>query len=254
MAYFAKYRLDDFDDQVDFIKKQQFGCLISQHEQGMLSTSLPFFVEEGSVSADQKTLTLVAHMSTINPQYKTPLAREEVLLVFTGPNTYIAPVWSPSKKVDHKVVPTWNYGTVQAYGIISYDTEKDHKRQAVSALTNANEKDRAEPWKVSDAPAAYTNILLDAIVVVRVRVTRMLGIHKYSQDKPESDRQGIVEGLQEEGSQCPRAKAVAEVMRPSSQMEKPPQRTTSLNLVVMLSVCVCLIAWFSFLSLPKRAA
>ena len=37
-------------------------------------------------------------------------------MIFQGPEGYITPNWYPSKADDGKVVPTWNFAVVHAYG------------------------------------------------------------------------------------------------------------------------------------------
>ena len=44
----------------------------------------------------------------------------EVLVVFQGPHAYISPSWYPTKRETAKVVPTWNYAVVHAYGAVRF--------------------------------------------------------------------------------------------------------------------------------------
>lgn len=38
------------------------------------------------------------------------------LAIFMGPDAYVTPSWYASKREHSKVVPTWNYEVVQAFG------------------------------------------------------------------------------------------------------------------------------------------
>jgi transcriptional regulator len=70
----------------------------------------------------------------------------------------------------------------------------------VEDLTSRHEQGRADPWHVSDAPADYVEKLLGAIVGVEIPVTRMLGKWKFSQNRSTADRQGVISGLERDGT------------------------------------------------------
>jgi predicted FMN-binding regulatory protein PaiB len=54
---------------------------------------------------------------------------------------------------------------------------------------------RAKPWAVSDAPADFIASQLRGIVALRIPVLRLEGKRKISQNRPETDRVGVVAGL-----------------------------------------------------------
>ena len=58
-----------------------------------------------------------------------------------------------------------------------------------------NEAGRAEPWRVSDAPAEHVGALLKAIVGIEIEITRIEGKWKVSQNRSEADREGVAAGL-----------------------------------------------------------
>ena len=71
------------------------------------------------------------------------------------------------------------------------------KKKALRA-TKANEAGRTEPWMISDAPDAYIAQLLRVIVGFRLTITRLEGQWKMSQNKPASEREGVMDGLTRE--------------------------------------------------------
>ncbi len=71
---------------------------------------------------------------------------------FAGADAYVSPGFYPSKAEHGKVVPTWNYVAVHAYGMAEVFTDADRLRTLVSALTDRHEAGRINPWKVADAP------------------------------------------------------------------------------------------------------
>lgn len=58
--------------------------------------------------------TLYGHFARANPQWKALANGAEALVIFAG--RYVSPGFYPSKAEHGKVVPTWNYVAVHAYG------------------------------------------------------------------------------------------------------------------------------------------
>src|SRR6202012_3675189 len=99
----------------------------------------------------------------------------EALMIFQGPDGYITPNWYPSKAQNGKVVPTWNYAAVHAYGRPEAMKEADWLLRHVTKLTAQQEQREAKPspvkpWAVSDAPEAYVNSMLRGIVGFRFAI------------------------------------------------------------------------------------
>lgn len=62
-------------------------------------------------------------------------------------------------------------------------------------LTQTQEATQAAPWQVADAPAAYIDKLLHAIVGIEIRIDRIEGKRKASQDPGVRAQVGAIEGL-----------------------------------------------------------
>ena len=117
------------------------------------------------------------------------------LAIFQGPQHYITPSWYQTKRDTGKVVPTWNYLVVHAYGPMRAIDDAQWLRKFVGALTDRFEKPRAQPWKVEDAPEDFIATQLKAIVGIEMTVEKLLGKWKASQNRPAQDRDGVVAGL-----------------------------------------------------------
>jgi transcriptional regulator len=122
-----------------------------------------------------------------------------VLAVFTGADSYVSPAWYPSKREHGKVVPTWNYAAVHVSGRIRFIEESSWLRELVGSLTDAHERGRAKPWRVSDAPADYIDAMLRAIVGFEIEISDVVGKFKGSQNRPAVDRAAVREALLEGG-------------------------------------------------------
>jgi transcriptional regulator len=143
--------------------------------------------------------TLLGHLARPNPQAKGAAAGTEALAIFLGPDAYVTPSWYATKRLTGKVVPTWNYVAIHAYGKLSFFSEADRLLEVVTRLTDREEGKRAVPWAVTDAPADFVDGMLKGIVGFSLPITRLEGKWKMSQNRPGEDRSGVADGLTAEG-------------------------------------------------------
>ncbi|BAW26434.1 MULTISPECIES: FMN-binding negative transcriptional regulator [Pseudomonas] len=169
----------------------RLAVLVSQGDQGLLATHLPVLVDitEGEFG------TVYAHLARANRQWQDLAQGSEALLVFPGADAYVSPSYYPSKADNPKVVPTWNYLAVHAYGPAEVIHEAEPLLAIVSRLTDRHEHGRSEPWKVTDAPADYIEGMLRAIVGIRLPIARLQGARKLSQNRSAQDIAGVRDGL-----------------------------------------------------------
>ena len=153
-----------------------------------------------SIPSRSRSARLRCHVARANPIWQQVSADHQVLVVFRGEEGYVSPSWYAAKQEHGKVVPTWNYAAVHAYGVATAVHDAAWLRRMVEDLTNRHEHGRPDPWQVSDAPAEYVEKLLGAIVGVEIPVTRLIGKWKLSQNRSTADRQGVVSGLERDGS------------------------------------------------------
>ncbi len=139
--------------------------------------------------------TLIGHVARNNEVWREGEHEGESLAVFLGADAYVSPNWYASKAETHEVVPTWNYAVVHAYGSLKVHEDEKWVRGVVGRLTKAMEASQPKPWKMADAPAGYTNVMLGNIVGIEVPVSRMIGKWKVSQNRSDADRASAAAGL-----------------------------------------------------------
>jgi len=122
-----------------------------------------------------------------------------VLVIFHGAESYITPSWYASKAESGKVVPTWNYVSVQAKGKLRVIHDANWIRAQLESLTAHNESGFDHPWAVSDAPQEFTSKLLEAIVGIEIVITDLKGKWKVSQNRSAQDRSSVANGLINQG-------------------------------------------------------
>ncbi|TPG58465.1 FMN-binding negative transcriptional regulator [Roseomonas nepalensis] len=164
--------------------------LVTATAEGLVATPLPLLLapDEGPFG------TLYGHLARANPQWRQP-PLGDAMAIFMGPDAYVSPSWYPSKREHGKVVPTWNYIAVHAHGPVEFFDDADRLLDAVTRLTDRHEQPRAEPWAVSDAPAAFVQSQLRGIVGLRLPIARLEGKRKMSQNRSAEDRAGVAAGL-----------------------------------------------------------
>lgn len=189
----------------EFIRAHPLATLITAGSGGLIANLVPFlFVDEGERG------TLRGHIARANDQVESLSAGAETLVVFQGPQAYVTPSWYASKRVHGQVVPTWNYVVVQVKGTPRVVDNPVWLRAQIGSLTDSQEKRRAQPWKVEDAPEEFIAAQMRAIIGVEIRIERIEGKWKVSQNRPVSDRQSVHEGLLEEATNAEMARQVAE--------------------------------------------
>lgn len=179
------------------IHSHPLGTWVVLGEGELVANPIPFFID----SSRGEFGTLMAHVSRANPVWNLPVSSVPSLVSFQGAQTYITPSWYPSKQEHGKAVPTWNYVVVQAQGVPRFIEDREWLLAHVELLTQQHECKQEVQWKVKDAPDDYIERLLGAIVGVEIPIQQLTGKWKISQNRPEVDKKGIINGLENNGDE-----------------------------------------------------
>jgi transcriptional regulator len=201
--HFREERLDVLHD---LIRTHNFGAMVTIGEDGFVANHFPFVLDASKGPFG----TLRAHMAKANNQWRDLDGAHDALVIFRGAYTYITPAWYATKAETGKVVPTWNYALVHVHGRPRAIHDPEWLVRHVSELTDQHEADRAEPWTLQDAPADFVAGLLKGIVGIELEISRIEGKWKASQNRPEPDRAGVVQGLTQRGDE--RSLAMADLV------------------------------------------
>ena len=189
-AHFEETRLEVLHD---LVRNHPLATLVTLDRTGLNANHIPMELDPESQSLG----TLRGHVSRANPMWRDFSCDVAALAIFQGPEIYITPSWYQTKQESGKVVPTWNYAVVHAYGPLRIIEDPAWLRALVGRLTDRHEAQRAEPWEVADAPNDYIEGQLRGIVGIEIPVERLIGKWKVSQNRPEVDRKGVSRGLLE---------------------------------------------------------
>ena len=206
----APNRVDDLDAALALVRGHGFGHLVVAGSAGLDAVAVPVLVDgQGAdgIAEDGAGLRIRAHVARANPIWRAaPCA---ALLIVDPVDAYVSPSFYPSKQVDPKVVPTWNYELVHVHGTVRAHDDPAWVERIVRDLTARHEADRAAPWSVDDAPADYLARMLRAIVGIELEVSRVEAKRKLSQNRTVDDVRGVVRGL---AAGTPRDQRVADAM------------------------------------------
>jgi transcriptional regulator len=187
---FAETRIPFLHDE---IRAAGLATLVTLTEDGLIASHVPLLLSPEPAPLG----TLIGHLARPNPQARGAIG--EALAIFPGPDGYITPSYYATKRETGKVVPTWNYTAIHAYGTLRFIDDRAALLDIVTRLTNRHESPRAAPWSVTDAPDDFVQGMLNGIIGFELTLTRIEGKWKMSQNRPEADRAGVVAGLREDG-------------------------------------------------------
>lgn len=194
------------DASHELISSWPLATLITHSASGINANHIPFVLQKVPGTLGK----LQGHVPRANPVVAELQAGTEVLAIFHGPNGYISPSWYATKKETGRVVPTWNYAVVHAYGTPVLIEDGQWIHQQVEALTQSQEQGFVEPWQVDDAPEDFTDRLIQNLVGLEIEITRVLAKTKASQNQPARNQRGVVAGLHGLGNRS--AEALAETV------------------------------------------
>jgi len=189
-----------------------FGSLITIAKDGsLLISQFPVLLDTSVGPLGQ----LRCHVSRGNPQWRDSDFSKPGVAMFSGPDAYISPSWYPSKKEHGKAVPTWNYVTICARGMVEVYDDRDALMAHVTELTELHEGAFPEPWKVTDAPTDYIERQLKGIVGFRITIEALEGKKKLSQNRDATDRDAVADALQ--ATDDPKAKDIGVLVQAANQ-------------------------------------
>ena len=190
--HFAEPRIEVMHE---LMRARPLATLVTLASGGLEANHIPLHLVDAPVPFG----SLRGHVARANPLWRDFNRDFGALAIFHGPDCYITPNWYATKQQTGKVVPTWNYAAVHAYGALRIIDDAGWIRAQIEALTDRHEAGHAHPWAVSDAPREYTEKRIEAIVGFEIVITRLNGKWKTSQNQPAQNQAGVIAGLKSSG-------------------------------------------------------
>lgn len=194
------FEVKDKDKIFNFIKDNSFGILFSQDDAQPFATHLPFLLEEKS----GRNSILTSHMAKANPHWKT-LNNKEVLVVFSGPHSYISPIWYQ----EPNTVSTWNYVAVHIYGKVKVIEDEVHLLEIMEQTVRFYEGKYGENAEMPKNDQFILG-LMKGIVGFELEINRIEGKWKLNQNHSIERQFNLIKGLRKTNDQ--NANAIANLM------------------------------------------
>jgi transcriptional regulator len=188
------------DNQIiyDIIEQNGFATLISQHQGSPFATHLP-------LSLDKNREYLFGHFARPNPQWKE-IEKQGVLAIFHGPHCYISPSWYETPTT----VPTWNYVAVHVYGQVELIEDAQVVMNSLTDLVLKYEEPGSS-YQLDQVDASYLAGLSKGIQGFRIKITRIEGKAKLSQNHPTERQELVIQRLENKPGEDERK--IASLMR-----------------------------------------
>jgi transcriptional regulator len=171
-----------------FIHSNDFATLVSFDGERPIATHLLLDLQRRA----DNSLILIGHMARANQQWHSLNPEQEVMVIFSGPDTYISPRW-----YNHVNVPTWNYMAIHVYGKPRLITERDELYQLLENLVDKYEAGSgATPaYSLETLPPDFVEQQMKAIVGFQIDVARIEASFKLSQNRDEQSYDNVVREL-----------------------------------------------------------
>ncbi|EJQ59410.1 transcriptional regulator [Bacillus mycoides] len=192
------FTIQDEETKYEMIEQNSFATLFSQHNGAPYATHLPLLLNKA-------TLTLYGHFARPNEQWKDS-GNQQVLAVFQGPHSYISPSWYET----NKAVPTWNYVAVHVYGELEIVEDEQELIDSLQDLVHKYENPKST-YSLNNVDPNYMEGLSRGIVGFRIKINKIEGKAKLSQNHSVERRELVIEELEKVGSEGGRG--IAELMK-----------------------------------------
>ncbi|MFY4775354.1 FMN-binding negative transcriptional regulator [Metabacillus sp. RGM 3146] len=196
------FEIEKADVIYEFMEQNGFAALISNFEDEPVATHLPLIL-------DRENGCLYGHFAKANDQWRGILDKT-VLALFQGPHSYISPSWYET----HKAVPTWNYVSIHVYGKIVLITDPEELKKSLTMLVSKYE-DASSPYKMENLPSHYLDGMMKGITGFILKIDRMEGKWKLSQNHSADRQLAVARHLKEIGSE--NSRAIAELMEKNAK-------------------------------------
>jgi transcriptional regulator len=185
------FKEKDMNVVMDFVRQNPFafvtGC---SAENKPVVTQVPVFIDE----RDGK-IFLSGHIMNNTDHHKAFLHNPNVLIVFTGPHTFVSASWYDDKKQGG----SWNYISVHARGTFKF-TDEAGLIEVLRRTTNHFENDPHSGANFEDLSSEYVQKMVKAISAFEVEVQEIDNVFKLSQNRNEKSYDNIIDKLKEGGA------------------------------------------------------
>lgn len=180
------FHVEDRETLLAFVREHSFVTIAAAVGGRPFTAQAPVVVRElGEVALD-------FHLSRANALAPHLVQGFRAVALATGPHAYVSPDWYGTDDQ----VPTWNYISVEAEGLVAPLSDDE----TLSLLDDLSAQEEArllpkKPWTRDKMTPARFEGLIRGIVGCRMTVERLEGTFKLGQNKSAAERAGVVAAL-----------------------------------------------------------
>ncbi len=179
------HKNENLEEVKEFLKANSFGILLNQNNGKIWGSHIPLELEVDPNGEE----VIYGHISKANFQLKDyTQGKEEVLLIFNGPHSYVSSSW-----YNHENVPTWNYIAVHIYGSLEV-IDSEELKYSLDKLINKYEATMENPIHL-DSLSEITMKQMKGIIGFKIYINEIQAAYKLSQNRDDEDYHNIVEEL-----------------------------------------------------------
>lgn len=173
---------------IKFMRENSFCTIVSNLNGRLFATHIPLFLYQKN-----DDIFFQGHIAKNNPHKESFDGKQELLCIFSGHHSYISPnLYGLAKTTS---VPTWNYTAVHAYGIGTEYELIEEKKDVLKKLILQYEGEKDSSWSMDQLDHSLINTKINGIFAFEIKVTRLEGKFKLSQNRTIPEQNHIRETL-----------------------------------------------------------
>jgi transcriptional regulator len=211
MYNFSYFKEKDQQTILNFIHDYPFAFLTGSKLSGkQTATQVPVLFEERNGE-----LYLQGHIMRNTDHHKSFVENPNVLIVFTGPSTYVSASWYTNPQIGS----TWNYMSVHISGQMDFMSSEE-LIHFMRKFTLKFEKGNTQSLTIYDnLPDSFLSKMMPAIVGFEIKAEKIDNVFKLSQNRDEKSYLNIISKLEEQGGDS--ALIAGEMKKRTSELFPP---------------------------------
>jgi transcriptional regulator len=185
-----QYRPADPALTIELIRDNPLATLISPGPERPYVTHLPAILADPAQTGELVGTTVLGHLNRRNPHWAALRAGVGVVLMFTGPQSYV----SPAIYGLPEAAPTWDYTAVHVHGTLHPIDAGEPTLRVIKATVRALEGRLGMGWDMTSS-LGYFDRLLPGVGAFRIEVTGVDSMFKLSQEQPAEARCKVVQAF-----------------------------------------------------------
>lgn len=193
MYHFSYFKENDRQTILAFLEEHPFAFMTGSFNNGeQVATQVPMLTLERNGE-----LYIQGHIMRNTDHHKAFMENPNVLVVFTGPSTYVSASWYSNSQMGS----TWNYMSVHMHGNIRWMSSVELVHLMKSFTLKHEGGDASSPTIYDNLPETYVDKMMAGITGFEIKVNKLDNVFKLSQNRDEKSYMNIIAKLEAKGGE-----------------------------------------------------